>query len=132
MKETKPSREGLLFAHQDVANRTRAIANFLIEKLAENTNDESKFSKLIQQSDRASLTLQRLSSILTNIIPLEHNLLERQIEIAKRSPNNRRITRQDCEIVISLARGWGLLRDGCDDDIEKVIDMYETKKDEDL
>lgn len=123
--------EGLLFAHSDVAGSTRLIAKFLIEKIADSITDEQKFYKLIHQSDRASLTLQRLCSILTQLIPLEHNILSQQLDMMRSSPDNKQITREDCELIINIVRQWGLLKEDSDDDIDKIIDQYEQTTDVD-
>lgn len=128
MKKNKSAKEIMLSVHRDVVSNTREALNFLTKELALNTCDEQKFLELAGQSGVAALTLQRISSALSGLISLEQKLLERQIEIDKRAAKNNNITRHDCEIVISLVRGWGLLRDNCDDEIEKIIDNYENNK----
>lgn len=126
MKDEKQQHEGLLFTHSDVARSTRRIAEFIVEKISNSVSDEKEFYKVMQQSDRASLTLQRLCAILTQIIPLEHNILSQQLDINKSSSKDQEITRQDCEIILNIVRQWGLLKDGCDDEIENVINKYEA------
>ena len=126
MKDEKQQHEVLLLTHSDVARSTRKIAEFIVEKISDSVSDEKDFYKVMQQSDRASLTLQRLCSILTQIIPLEHNILSQQLDINKSSSKEQDITRQDCEIILNIVRQWGLLKDDCDDEIENIINKYEA------
>lgn len=116
--------EGLIAAHKDVAECTREIAQHLVGSIAKSIPDEHHFRKMIQQSDRASLTLQRLSSILGHLIPLEHRILDKQKAASTKRRSNRGITKVDCEIVVNLAKQWGILKEGSEEQIDKILNKY--------
>ncbi|MCE2992418.1 MAG: hypothetical protein LW825_05850 [Candidatus Jidaibacter sp.] len=125
MKQIKAT---LVLEHQEAATNARNIANILIRKLLEDSSKEEDFLKAIQVSSKASLALQRLCSTLANLISMDHALLERQIELSESTARNNQINRHDCELVIGLARNWGLLKENCDEQIDKIIEQYENNE----
>jgi hypothetical protein len=125
MKQIKAT---LVLEHQEAATNARNIANILIRKLLEDSSNEEDFLKAIQVSSKASLALQRLCSTLANLISMDHALLERQIELSESTARNNQINRHDCELVIGLARNWGLLKENCDEQIDKIIEQYENNE----
>ncbi len=125
MKQIKAT---LVLEHQEAATNAGNIANILIRKLLEDSSKEEDFLKAIQVSSKASLALQRLCSTLANLISMDHALLERQIELSESTARNNQINRHDCELVIGLARNWGLLKENCDEQIDKIIEQYENNE----
>ena len=122
--QPQATQEGLLFAHQDVTESARKIARHLIGKIANSIGEEEVFYKLIQRSDRASLTLQRLCSIICHIIPIEQNLMGKQTELFPSRKENR-LTTQDFEIILHAANQFGLLKEGAENMIHDIIaDLY--------
>jgi hypothetical protein len=125
MNQNKAIKAALVSEHQQATTNARTIANFLINQLLENSATEEEFLKAIKTSDKASLVLQRLSYTLANLISMDHTLLERQIELSESAARSNQINRHDCELIIGLARNWGLLKENCDDEIERIIEQYE-------
>lgn len=126
MSDIKYNKEQLLNAHQGVAVDTREALKFLMQSLANATDDEERFFENVAKSDKAALVLQRINSALSKLIAIERKLLRQRLALENKGIKERSITRQDCELVISLVRGWGLLRDGSDEAVEKIIDNYEN------
>lgn len=107
--------------HKDVAEHTRKITQHLLELIAQNINDEEEFYKVLRQSDRASLTLQRLSSTLGHLVPLERAFADQEKPVRSKRKD---ISKEDCEVIISLVKQWGLLKDGSEDEIDRIVCQY--------
>lgn len=126
MNDITSTKEQLISAHQDIASSSRAALKFLTQLVVDNTCNEQKFFELVKHSSNASLMLKRINSTLSDLIKVEQNLIDLKMEINTGDNKSNHITRQDCEIVISLVRRWGLLRDDCDEEIESIIEEYES------
>ncbi|MCE2992943.1 MAG: hypothetical protein ACK5WS_01970 [Alphaproteobacteria bacterium] len=107
--------------HKDVAEHTRKITTHLLELIGQHINDEEKFYKVLQQSDRASLTLQRLSSTLGHLVPLERTFVDQKKTLKQKRKD---ISKEDCEVIISLVKQWGLLKEGSEREIDRIVEQY--------
>jgi hypothetical protein len=121
-----PSQAELLYDHQDIARSIRRISEYMIKRFAANIDSDAKFLELIPKFDRASLTLQRLNSIICNILPMEQKILEARIELLP--PPSSQLTNEDFAMVISTAKQFGLLKEGAEDKIEDLIDEFNQRK----
>lgn len=121
----KETPENLLIEHQDVAESARKIAQFLVHEIALHVGNEEEFFKLINKSDRASLTLQRLCSILRHLIPIEQNLMGKQLQLFPKSKKRDELSAQDFELILEAAKQFGLLKEGADEKVQDIIsDLY--------
>lgn len=124
-KQPHETQENLLFEHQDVAESARRIAQFLVRKIAFHIGDDEQFYRLIQKSDRASLTLQRLCSIICHLIPVEQNLMGKQQQLFPKAKKPNDLTAQDFEIILHAAKQFGLLKEGAEHMVHDIIaDLY--------
>ena len=118
------ARENILDIHSQAAESTRKIARYLIDRIEENISDEPKFYRMLQQSDRASLTLQRLSSILGNLIPIEQSLLDKKLDLLTNIKGSKELQKSDFELIIYFVKDLGLIKDGAENDIDKIYNQY--------
>ena len=121
-----PSQTELLYDHQDIAHSIRRISEYLIKRFAANIENNAKFLELIPKFDRASLTLQRLSSIICHILPMEQKILGARIELLP--PSTNKLTNEDFAMVIATAKQFGLLKEGAEEKIEDLIDEFNLRK----
>ena len=123
-----PSQAELLYVHQDVAHSIRKISEYLIKRFASNIDYDEKFLELIPKFDRASLTLQRLSSIICHIIPMEQKILGQRIELLPSSTPTKNLSSTDLEMVMVVAKQFGLLKEDADEKIEELIAEFSKRE----
>ncbi len=129
LKPPKETPENLLIEHQDVAESARKIAQFLVRKIAFHVGNDDKFFDLLEKSDRASLTLQRLCSILRHLIPIEQSLMGRQLQLFPKPKKLDELTAQDFEIILQAAKQFGLLKEGANEKVHDIIaDLYQQQR----
>lgn len=123
------STKALLNNHQEVAQNVRKISEYMVEQLAKARGDEKKFLELAPKFDRVSLTLQRLCSIICNILPMEEKILNKRIELLPEANEEQKLTPRDFQMVILVAKEYGLLKEGSDEKLHEVLKkLYEEEQ----
>jgi hypothetical protein len=117
-------KENIVNIHSKTIESIRKIAGYLISRIEETINDEHKFHRILTQSDRASLTLQRLSSIMGNVIPMEQGLMDRKMSLLTKFEINKELERDDFELIIYFAKELGLIKEGSENDVDEIYGQY--------
>jgi hypothetical protein len=86
------------------------------------TSDEE-----LKHLERLVSTLYKLSVTLTKLSELEHKISRLQIDHAPVvNQADRALTRMDCEMILSLVREWGLLKEGYNSEkIEEILKYHQ-------
>lgn len=121
------SQKDIVEMHSQAAASTRKIASYLITRIERSIDDDMKFYKILQQSDRASLTLQRLSAILGHLIPMEQRLLDRKLGLLSSSEESDELQKTEFELIIHFIKDLGLIKDGVGDNLDKIYQDYLAK-----
>lgn len=116
-----------LDSYSQVARNTHDVVRRLISAIAEVISDEQKFMEMLKRTDRAALTIYRLSSALERVVSLEGKIYNMWQNVDDGSKErNKNLTREECQMIISMVREWGLLSEGYNSEkIEAILSRYE-------
>lgn len=72
--------------------------------------------------------LQKLSNIMDTIAPLDQKIITYLRDLEPEEEPDPTIDREDCEIILSVVRGWGLLKEDAEIDFNALIKKYEESR----
>lgn len=111
-----------------VASQYDLLKNFhqLTKRVIEDLNftdpdvDENSFTQLNEKSK----CLQRVSGVLKNMFQMEQEIFTLKKQLIP-DIKDRRITRVDLHIMLDACREFGFIREGCENDIPRILDEFE-------
>jgi hypothetical protein len=114
-----------LNTQQELLYNARHVVTTLLSRLSM-CHDE----KDIKAMEKLAAILYKIVTTMGKLTDLEHQTatLYSEYNITQEAPDAKDLTRMDCEMIISIAREWGLIKDDyCSNQIEKILNKYEEE-----
>lgn len=112
---------GSLRKIQRITSKVADQIEYIMQQPKEEDESGKTLEKLIGM-------LQKLSNIIDTIAPLDQKIIASLRELEPQEEADYKINRQDCEIILSVVKNWGLLREEVEIDFDMLIKTFEESR----